>query len=470
MKKIKIYTLVLLVSFFATGCSDWLDGAQPKDKNLEDKQFSTEIGINSVMNGLYRSLADENLYGGKLTITDIELLAHYYYYEEDLSSKPNMAHFNYVSNYQYTTKEAQKIFSDIWTAAYKSIFNVNDFIKHVEQSTVAPEDRKKILLGEAYGLRAFIHLDLFRLFGDKTAEKTLPYNQSPEVIPHERISADEFFTLLLQDINTAQTLLDNDPIRTEGKILDLTNAGNYVSNTEIFATYLRNYRMNYYAVLALKARALMFKGEVPEAAQVANTVLRESFSENAGSGKPFYWVDKTKIEADGNRNYIFYTEVLFGINNLDIYTRWENYTNGTLLGQTYTVYYENLQNNIYRNDYTTGDISLWEDVRAKQWTPSKIGLGQYVSRKFEHFAYDSINDPKEYFQPLIRMSEMHYIVAEDHIRKGQVQEAVHDLNIFRFHRGSQYGSLPDEAATTEAQAYDILETEYYKEFFGEGQA
>jgi hypothetical protein len=70
---------------------------------------------------------------------------------------------------------------------------------------------------------------------------------------------------------------------------------------------------------------------------------------------------------------------------------------------------------------------------------------------------------------LIRTGELFYIIAENLIKKGQVEEAVSYLNDFRFHRGAQYGSLPDPTAVTEVQAYDILETEYYKEFYGEGQ-
>ncbi|MDR0506406.1 MAG: RagB/SusD family nutrient uptake outer membrane protein [Dysgonamonadaceae bacterium] len=454
---------ILLLVLLASGCTDWLDGALPKDRNLEEKQFSTEAGINSVMNGIYRNLASVNLYGGRLTMTDIELLAHYYFYENAVGINAGYLHFFNMSNYKYTEKDAGGAFSSIWTNAYQTIFFINTFIKNIEQSEVISETKKKILLGEAHGLRAFIHFDLFRLFSDGKQE--LPYNRSAEVIPHGAETINNFYNLLIRDIDMATELLQNDPVRSEG-IKDMTSIGTNenVPTTEIFASYLRNYRMNYYAVQALKARILMYKGDVKEASTLAENVLDQSF----GTDKPFNWADKNKILEDGNRDYIFYTEIMFGIFNPDMYRNWTNWTNGTTLGSTYTVLIDNLQENIFKNDNSATDMSLWEDVRSRQWMSSKIGNGQYVSCKFEHFEF-SKNNPKEYFQPLIRTSELHYIIAEAALREGRVADAVRYLNNLRFMRGSQYGSLPDPEGATATMVYDILETEHYKEFYGEGQ-
>jgi hypothetical protein len=43
------------------------------------------------------------------------------------------------------------------------------------------------------------------------------------------------------------------------------------------------------------------------------------------------------------------------------------------------------------------------------------------------------------------------------------------LNDFRFHRGSQFSSLPAPESATQSSVLDVLETEHYKEFYGEGQ-
>jgi hypothetical protein len=420
------------------------------------------VGINSVLNGFYRILSSESLYGGAMTMTSLELLAHYYFYEEDLLNKDDFISFNHMSRYLYSEDVVRNPFSGVWNTSYNAIFQINNFIRNVSSSVgVLSEAKKNMLLGEAYGLRAFLHFDLFRIFASPTQQ--LPYNTSAEVIPHETQTSEAFFALLMQDIEQAKELLKDDPIITDG-VIDLTGIQptDNVTDGEIFDRYLRNYRMNYYALLALQARALMFNGDTQQAAAVADSLIRNTFN-----GTPFYWTDKSSVLND--RNYIFYSEVIFGVYNLDLYTTWERYTNGTRQGQTYAVNMSNLHGNIFRFDNTGADVSLWEDVRISQWTPSPAGQGLYVSVKFANFVHSNENNPIRYLQPLIRMSEMYYIVAENFLRNGQVSEAVSLLNEVRFRRGSQLESLPDPNTTTAELAFEMLEAEYYKEFYAEGQ-
>jgi hypothetical protein len=461
MKHIKLYALLLPVFLASGGCTKWLDGAQPTDQNLDKIQYSTEVGVNSVLNGLYRMLSSTTLYGGTMTMTTVELLAHYYYYEEDLANKADFTYFNYVSNYKYDENDVKKTFSSVWGASYSAIFAINNFIEGVSTSEVLSDDKRNMVLGEAYGLRAFLHLDLFRLFGSKT--QNIPYNTSAEVIPHDTKTFDEFFALLLQDVEQAEALLKDDPILTDG-VKDLTKveATDNVTEKEIFDKYLRNYRMNYYAVRALRARALMFKDDTQAAAQVAQSLIDDAF----GDKKPFRWSDKSKMVS--NRDYIFYSEVIFGVYNLDLYTTWEDYTGGTRPGRVYAVYADNLQENIFRFDKTGGDMfSTMEDVRIQQWVASRVGQGQYVSYKFANFTRVNENDPIKYLQPLIRMSEMYFIIVENLLRSGELTGAVAQLNRVLAQRGLQEGSLRNPSSVDEA--FEMLEAEYYKEFYAEGQ-
>ncbi|MDR3366523.1 MAG: RagB/SusD family nutrient uptake outer membrane protein [Prevotellaceae bacterium] len=464
MKSIMLYALLALALMTSGGCTKWLDGAQPIDQNLDKTQFASEFGVNSVLNGIYRTLSAEKLYGGVMTMTAIELLAHYYFYEEDLLNKEDFIYFSYMSRYLYNEADVKAPFSGVWSASYSAIFQLNKLISEVSASVgVLTEGKKSMVLGEAYGLRAFLHLDLFRLFG--SAAQPIPYNTSAEVVPHEKKAPEEFFALLLQDIETAKELLKSDPILTDG-VLDLTQIAptDNVTDQEIFDRYLRCYRMNYYAVQALQARALMFKGDAPEAARVAQSVINNAL----GDDKPFRWADKNSMEK--NRDYIFYSEVIFGIYNLDLYTTWEKHCYGSRPGKTYAVAVDNLTQNIFKFDNTGGDMSLWEDLRVKQWVASRAGQGLMVSYKLANFTRTNENDPRFFFQPLIRMSEMYYIVAESFLLSGKVPEAVTLLNEVRFRRGSQRESLPNPNDASADLAFDLLEAEYYKEFYAEGQA
>jgi hypothetical protein len=326
-------------------------------------------------------------------------------------------------------------------------------------------------LGEAYGLRAYLQLDLFRLFGDLNDTQKIPYNQSSKVISHDGVDAATYWKLLQGDLEKSRELLANDPIRTAGKILEIQGNSDIdkVNSNDKFYQYSRNCRMNYYAASAVEARALLYFGHLQEAADMAQTVLKNAFGDTSASGKPFYWVDKNAIQS--SYNYIFYPEVLFGVNSLNMYTNWTNLTSGTELGKVYAVSFENLQGNIFRNDIANGAMSTWEDIRSQQWGISRLGGNQYISNKYTQYVRTEQFMPINNTQPLIRTGELFFIIAENEIENGTLSDAITYLNEFRFHRGSQYSSLPDpEKINNKESAEDILETEYYKEFYGEGQA
>lgn len=459
MKHIKLYILLLFSSVIFGSCTKWLDGAIPKDQNIEGEQYSSEIGINSVLNGLYRELVSEDLYGGQMTMTTIELLSHYYYHADDISYNPNLIQFHQIGTYQYNATEPLNRFKKIWEKYYNLLFRVNNFIYNVESSNVLSAEKKNIVLGEAHALRAFLHLDLFRLFGSST--EGIPYNDSHEVVPHQKQPMEAYFTLLLKDIGTAKTLLANDPIITGG--IKIVEENENIPESELFYEYYRNYRMNIYAVKALEARTLAHQGKIAEAAIIASEIIANS----QGADLPFNWTNPTDVTNEFD--YTFYSEIIFGPQNLDIYDRWNKYVAGTRLGSVYLVEQNNLRSNILRFDVIpSSEISNWEDSRIRQWQGSKL-TGYYISNKFADYNLKE-TDPKKYLQPLIRMAEMHYILAENELAQNQTSNAVKIINEVRAKRGVQQASLPNPATVSKADAYSMLEAEYYKEFYAEGQS
>ena len=81
----------LIVGFF-TSCNDWLD-VQPESQQREKDLFKTYVGFKSSLSGCYSTMASRELYGEKLTISDIEYLAC-------LWNKPN-ANYNVVGSFLY---------------------------------------------------------------------------------------------------------------------------------------------------------------------------------------------------------------------------------------------------------------------------------------------------------------------------------------------------------------------------------
>jgi hypothetical protein len=471
----KYILLFLTIALFAS-CSDWLD-VTSKDKMLEKDMFSTEANINNAANGLYREMASADLYGGNLSQTTVEMMGHVYAYPP---SQPNQSSETLSSwalaNYSYyANDDIKKRFSNIWKNAYATLLHINTFIKNVNESpAIMPESGKNIMLGEAYGLRAYIHFDLFRLYGpawqNKTNSKVLFYNNKTQVVLNhigyeeaEYSTADEYMTLLLEDIATAEKLLkDNDPIVTDGGSItnELLNDDYYLRN--------RNRRMNYYAVKGLEARVRQYRGETELAAAAAKEI-----TDQVGNNKRFKMVDPPKMI--DNQDYIFFSEVIFGINNLDMYSHADDWYMTTEMREAYVVDKNNFEINIM--GYSGSAIGSMPDWRDRQWKESNVinyaganysYTGNFVSKKYLFTLSNSKIPAIEDLQVLMRISEMYYIQAEAALKAGDLPTATDLLNTILRSRGLTEQYFLDDSKT-EAELRAHIEKEYYREFIGEGQ-
>lgn len=484
MKLYKIFSLVCFISFCS--CSDWLD-VEPKDKVLQSAQYGSEVNINSVLNGLYRQLSDKDLYGKQLTQTTIETMGHQYWYPLTRPQDNQATATLYRVSY-FIYDEVKSKYLNIWTQGYITIFRINDFIANVEASQgVLSEDKKNILLGEAYALRAYIHFDLFRLFGPiyklSLNDESIPYNNSAEAVPHQNEKATDFLNLVLKDIAKAEQLLAKDPIITDEDAVTETLGEGFYKN--------RNRRLNYYGVLALKARVAMYKGDVSLAKETAQTVLTKSM----GDKRPFNWAPTGQDVID-KTNYMAFTEIIFGINNQDLHSNWISLYNHTVVAdETFIASDENLRKNIFiYNSESDKTYVNMQDSRAKQWKEtnlsdvslSAIGGGYTISssgvRLASHLVSHKFVEPSatqekpyvKYLQPLIRIAEMQYILAEIAIQEGDLETAKSIFNLVLEKKGLSAGDLLGGTAenpipVTKELLEQHLEKEYYREFYGEGQ-
>jgi hypothetical protein len=185
----------------------------------------------------------------------------------------------------------------------------------------------------------------------------------------------------------------------------------------------------------------------------------------------FNWVN-TSTFATYN-DYQFFSEVIFGINSPDRYSRAVDWYNGTELGISYLVDYNNLMGNILGYG-ESAILSNVLDIRSKQWKtsnamPDALGYsldGTYLSNRYT-LTYREDRTAYNNFQPLMRLSEMYYIQAETAL-KNDKEEAIRLLNTVLQNRGLtvQY-YLPADISEADIRLH--IEKEYYREFFGEGQ-
>jgi hypothetical protein len=450
-----LFTLSLLS---LASCSDWLD-IQPRDKMLEREQYATEEAVNSALNGLYRQMMSKTLYSGNLTQTHIERMAHYYYVATNTDAG-DMVAYKKFTDLEYKEETVKSAFSAIWSASYQVVFHINNFLLSLEESpAVLSADKKNQMMGEAIGLRAFLLFDLFRLFGPiydpaHPEVTSIPYNNTAAPIIYENEKAGDFIEKLIADLDTAAVLLQNDPIITDDlSVTTDLQQGFYDKN--------RNRRMNYYAVQALKARVLQYAGRHLEAATIALNVIQGTMI-----NRRFRLITNATMTDDDD--YSRFREVIFGVNNMDMFSDARTRYFGSSL---YNGYYiaENTLLTIYNSDEAVTEVEHKEDLRTQQWEKRTFGNRSYYVNK-RYLAESSVIPASGSFQPLIRLTELFYIVGEA-AALGKIEGVTADdiINIVLQARNFNVEHRLKENATLN-EVRSLLDMEYLREFVGEGQA
>jgi hypothetical protein len=437
MQIMKTTILMLLFGLMTVGlvsCNKFLD-VKPEDRFLSDDVFKDEISVNNALNGIYLNLAKPELYGGQLTMSTVDVMAQYY---------SPVASWKQTADYNYKDAALQSTYSSIWRAAYVAILNTNSFLAKIDNSTnVVTDARKDLLKGEAYGIRAFVHFDLLRLFGPvyKTDanSSSIPYLTVPTEKIQPLLTAKSVVDSVLTDLVRAENLLKNDPVRTEGVAA--------ISGADPAADFLklRNRRLNYYAVLGIKARVLLYKGDKAGALAAARQVIEDA-------GKWFQWTPGgLTLPGIQNPDRIFSSEVIFGVQNYELYNQQKNLF-GAILDPTIILapvperLAEVFENN--ENDYR---------LRINWASGAASGKPYKTFIKYEDVVTKTLLFRS--LQPLLRISELYYIAAEctpDPVL------ALKYINEVRKNRG--LAELSGNESLTIA-----LQKEYRKEFWGEGQ-
>lgn len=423
--RIILFGLMGLLSF--SSCQKWLD-VQPEDKFTKDQIYKTEAGVLEAYNGLLLKLASDNLYGNKMTLTNLEVMAHRY----RITSSTNP--FIDFQEFQYTEASPKAFFSGVWSGLYSTIANINDFttVLPTVENGMSPQ-LKQLLIGESIGLRAFLHFDLLRIFGPAYTEESktldaIPYvdKLSTEIQPF--LSSELVVSKILADITTAKQILSAEDVKS------LADSMSYKNN-----------RFNYYAVVALEARVQQWAGNKEAALAAAQEVI--------DAQDRFPWITHQKITANGaNPDRKFFTEVIFSIFNNKLYdVQKEKFDSNLQESDILATGQNNLVNLVYENNVS--------DYRyTYSWPEASTGVAYRTFVKYQDITDKTITS--RYMVPLIRISEMYYIAAESTADQTQ---ALSYLNTVRNHRNLSAN------ITDYAQFENELTKEYMKEFYGEGQ-
>jgi hypothetical protein len=429
MKKIT-YIVLAALTFTQVSCEKYLD-VTPKSSISEKQIFETEIGFQQALSGVYAELSTASLYGDRLSLGFVSALAQNY------NMTTTGAPYKETTALNYTSTEVVSHLKTIWNQGYKSIAGINNILNHtVSNRNVLSNSNYALIRGEALGLRAYVHFDLLRLFGPhpSASGKAIPYETTVDNFATVPGTTTEVLTAVLKDLEeAAQLLAGEDPVRTSS-----------VSSRQI--------KMNYFAVKALEARVRLYMGDKAGAHEAASIVV---------AAQKFPFVDVSKVSASAAvKDRLFKSELVFGLRSRNI----QNWADG------YFRYKLNTGYSLRREDRDM--ILLYEnsttDIR-KQYLFEYDQLVVYPSKFWQTYVLttneSSTSDARlDQLVPMIRISEMYYILAET---DQSVEKSVEYLNKVRGARAIL--PLATNYVDNSTILNEEIQKEYQKEFYGEGQ-
>lgn len=440
MKKILTILAIAGMLFKFSACS-FLD-VYPDDRLLREQVLENRVAMHNVLNGVYMAMMHNALYGAALTQTTVEILAQRF----DVNHHGLESTSRLLQQYQFDDIFVDREFTDTWSRMYEQILQINYFIGLMQETTVLfPEHHRNMLMGEAYGLRAMLHFDLLRLFGPVPELATdddliMPFNNligTTQMLP--LLPASTILEKIIADLETAENYLrGSDYIKTQGVVRTMTidPIANFYLN--------RNHRMNYYAVRALQARVFLWAGQPAAAATAARAVINAPLVQQ---GRLFPWVTHTEATRPIDPDRIFSSEVIFGFRNSSMYSNFRRWFAGSLHANTI------LNPNASRLEEVFSESGDLRFILSRTWQvpPDRDNRTSF------RFAEPVLNQDTTfgYFQPLIRISEMFYIIAEAEQNPAYLQVV----------RDARQLWDPINPANLMAE----IEREYVREFWGEGQ-
>ena len=441
MRKTIIILTILAGGLFFGGCNSWLD-VKPYDSMAEDQLYSTENGIQRALNGLYLSLASNDLYAENLGGGAIDVLGQRY--------KLSSGHTYYdLNEYNYTNDGPKGTFEAIWKAAYKLIADCNEFLEKVpEHQDLMSQANYRMSMGEALAIRTLLHFDMFRIFGPvyseaNKKESSIPYYNMVTDVTQPILPADELVEHLFADIDSAIVLLSEDVILTEGIVKD-----------EDFWDY-RNLRLNYYAVQALMARVALYCGEKDVAWEYADKMIRGIREEHEW----FPFATREEIVTTNREDRIFQSEILFGLYNLkrkeSVYE--VGFGSGLKQGSVLRID-KDIMRDMYEGDDNDYRLSYWFAEMVDPDNNSYLHVIKYKEVD-DVDPVTKISKGYSYIMPILRVSEVYLIAAEC---CPDPKEGRNYLNAVRTARNVK--NIQDDADLT-----TCVEQEYKREFVGEGQ-
>jgi len=237
----KNYCIILLTGLLLLSGCDKLLEVKPEYILTGKEAYATEATADSVLTGLYNSLAGAPFTGDGFLLSGLSA--------DEL--KPGdasfMADYNFIYNYTLGSQESST--NSFWGGFYKTIHISNAIINGVTESATLTDAVKSRISGEAKFVRALLYYYLVNYYGDVPIVTETNYNVTRNI---PRMPAKDVYAQITKDLKEA--------------VVQLPDAYRTTERT----------RVNKYAAMALLARVSLFTRDWQTALDMSAAVIGKS--------------------------------------------------------------------------------------------------------------------------------------------------------------------------------------------------
>jgi hypothetical protein len=462
--KIKIYAAITVLALSAVSCEKWLD-VMPKTMQDSAVMFDAYQGYKDALTGCYLKMKNEYLWGEHMTITTVECLAqHWELWAENKA-------VDAIKKHDYLDDNVRPIFQRMYAGLFNIIVQANTIIEAMPrtgETAIEDPDSRGVIEGEAYAIRALCHFEVLRLFGQVPGgarSVRLPFTSDVSREPSRYYDYADYIRLIEDDLTTAEELLfKHDPFVVH-TVETVNNAGATAGTIHDPFLHYRQLRLNYWAVKALQARFYLYTGKTAEAYSAASAVIQaansgKGFDLAGGVSAPINNIESKYFALPGeslfmlsNHRLVDYISNLFTGEgrNVNLYMSRERMEGSTsifgLFGESAATANNRFKSIWLLKHSLSGSIMVYEPLKYDQRDATNMSPVNLLLRK--------------QVMPVLRLSEMYLIAMETSNDLGEINSLY-----------APYQRARDIAPKTLAgkqEAMDMIEKEYRREFFGEGQ-
>ncbi len=446
----KNYTIVLATIFmlFFTSCESWLDIQQEGEVTAE-QLYSTGEGYRTALNGVYQAMGRPALYGREFSFGLVDCMSQQYDLADDSFSTD---HYMKAAKFEYNDVSLVDFIDNIWTSGFKVIANANDLLQNIEKASPElfeeGELERNLIMGEAYACRALMHFDLLRLFAPALVNDDqgtyVPYVDTYPEIHAASIQVVPFLDKVIADLVKGRTLVADFDTTAAGVLASESGTARMSKARSLDSKFGygdffagRGYRLSYYSITALLARVYQYAGKMPEALACAEEVIEFGKS----SGKLFYKDDFSGITNVGVNIEAFEQRTDLKLKSSLIFAAYNEkaYTESDIQRYFRLTTEDDKGNPVMPDYFKIKQVELFDRRGVEEWQTdirSKnliFMLKDVMPISGKWFVNTRKPEDSEHLKisPVLRLTEIKYIMAECYARQANYGEAYRILNDVR---------------------------------------